>query len=218
MPGRSFLPGMGSGNSDRDEIMRWGLIMYKKQMKLQRLLCLALLIACALLFVYSLGIMTDLYDALYGTFRRGKTSVTGAEIYNDMQGFNKTFLHLSIGMILLCLLLFITGTQNRRKYYIGNYTAVTLFAAGSIGFTVWAHSQIEAFRAQFLQINFEELAEFAEKRKSLYTESTFWFDIHYVIFGLLLIGTCLLIANVIWKRKLMKEEQTLIARGKEAVA
>ena len=50
------------------------------------------------------------------------------------------------------------------------------------------------------------------------TESTFWFDIHYVIFGLLLIGTCLLIANVIWKRKLMKEEQTLIARGKEAVA
>ena len=33
-----------------------------------------------------------------------------------------------------------------------------------------------------------------------------------------LIGVVLLIANVIWKRKLMKEEQTLIAQGKEASA
>ena len=42
-----------------------GWIMYKKQMKLQRLLCIALIIVCALAFVYSLGIMTDLYDSLY---------------------------------------------------------------------------------------------------------------------------------------------------------
>ena len=33
----------------------------------------------------------------------------------------------------------------------------------------------------------------------------------------LLIGVVLLIANAIWKRKLMKEEQALIAQGKEAV-
>ena len=32
------------------------------------------------------------------------------------------------------------------------------------------------------------------------------------------LGTVLLIANAIWKRKLMKEEQALIAQGKEAVA
>ena len=69
-----------------------------------------------------------------------------------------------------------------------------------------------------LQINFEELAAHAAKKKSLYTESTFWFDIHYVIFGLLLLGIALMIANVIWKRKLMKEEQALIAQGKEAAA
>ena len=80
----------------------------------------ALVFVCALAFVYSLGIMTDLYDSLYGTFRRGKTSVSGAEIYNDMQGFNKTLLHGSIGMILLCVVLFITSTHSRRRYYIGN--------------------------------------------------------------------------------------------------
>ena len=195
-----------------------GWIMYKKQMKLQRLLCIALIIVCALAFVYSLGIMTDLYDSLYGTFRRGKTSVSGAEIYNDMQGFNKTLLHGSIGMILLCVVLFITSTHSRRRYYIGNYCAVGLFTAGSIIYTVWAHRMIEGFKAQFRGIDFAALADYAAKRKSLYTESTFWFDIHYLVFGLLVVGTILLILNVFWKRKLMKEEQGLIARGKEAAA
>ena len=192
--------------------------MYKKQMKLQRILCIALIIVCALAFVYSLGIMTDLYDSLYGTFRRGKTSVSGAEIYNDMQGFNKTLLYGSIGMILLCLVLFITSTHSRRKYYIGNYCSVCLVSAGGIALTVWAHGQIEAFKAQFLAMNFEELAEHAAKRKTLYTESTFWFDIHYLLFALLVIGIVLLIANAIWKCKLMKDEQALIAGGKETVA
>ena len=88
--------------------------MYKKQMKLQRLLCLALLIVCALVFVYSLGIMTDLYDSLYGTFRRGKATVAGAEVYMDMQGFNRSFLHAAIGMILLCVVLYLTNTHSRR--------------------------------------------------------------------------------------------------------
>jgi len=196
--------------------------MYKKQVRLQKLLCLALLIASALIFVYSLGIMTDLYDALYTTIRNPakleKTSVTGSRIYYDMQGFNQQLLLASIGMILLCVTLFITGTQRRRKYYIGNYASTALVSAGGIAFTVWAHGQIEAFKAQFLQINFEELAAHAEKRDTLYTESTFWFDIHYVLFGLLVIGVILLIANAVWKSVLMKEEQALIAQGKEAAA
>jgi hypothetical protein len=121
-------------------------------------------------------------------------------------------------MILLCATLFVTNTHSRRKYYIGNYCSIALVSAGGIALTVWAHGQIEAFKAQFLAINFEELAEHAAKRKTLYTESTFWFDIHYVIFGLLLIGTVLLIANAIWKCKLMKDEQALIEQGKGAVA
>ncbi len=196
--------------------------MYKKQVALQKILCIGLLIVCALVFVYSLGIMTDLYDALYNTIRNPekleKTTVTGSRIYYDMQGFNRDFLHASIAMLVLCVLLFITNTHSRRRYYIGNYAAVGLVSVCGVAFTVWAHNQIQAFRAQFLQINFEELAEHAVKKKSLYTESTFWFDIHYVIFGLLLIGIILLIANVIWKRKLMKAEQALVAQGKGAVA
>lgn len=196
--------------------------MYKKQVALQKILCIGMLIICALIFLYSLGIMTDLYDALYNTIRNpeklDKTTVTGSRIYYDMQGFNKDFLHASIGMILLCLTLFFTNTHARRKYYVGNYVSVALVAAGGCAFSVWAHQQIEQYKAQFLQINFEELAEHAAKKKSLYTESTFWFDIHYLAFGLLLLGIALLIANLVWKRKLMKEEQALIKQGKEAVA
>ena len=192
--------------------------MYKKQMTLQRYLCLALLIISAVVFIYSLGIMTDLYDSLYGTYRRGKTSITGAEVYMDMQGFNRTFLLGSIGMILLSVLLFITNTHSRRRYYIGNYCAVGIFSVASVALSVWAHTQIEAFKAQFLTIDFEALLKHATSRKTLYTESTFWFDIHYLIFGLLLVGTVLLIANTFWKRKLMNEERALIGHGKEAVA
>ena len=121
-------------------------------------------------------------------------------------------------MILLCIVLFVTNTHSRRKYYIGNYCAIGLVSAGGIALTIWAHGQIETYKAQFLAINFEELAEHAAKRKTLYTESTFWFDIHYLLFGLLVIGVILLIANAIWKRKLMKDERALIAGGKETVA
>ena len=192
--------------------------MYKKQVKLQRIICLALLIISAIIFIYSLGIMTDLYDSLYSTYRRGKTSITGAEVYMDMQGFNKSFTLASIGMILLSALLFVTNTASRRRYYIGNYCAIGLFSIASIAMIVWAHGQIETFKAQWLTIDFAALADHAVKRKTLYTESTFWFDIHYVIFGLLLIGTVLLIANAIWKSKLMKDERALIAQGKEAAA
>ena len=39
--------------------------MYKKQMTLQRITSYLLLAAAALVFVYSLGFMTDLYDSLY---------------------------------------------------------------------------------------------------------------------------------------------------------
>jgi len=196
--------------------------VYKKQVKLQKILCLAMLIVSALIFLYSLGIMTDLYDALYTTIRStknlDKSSVTGSRIYYDMQDFNKLFLRCSIGMILLCLTLFVTNTHSRRKYYIGNYCSVCLVCAGGTAFAVWAHSRIEHYRSLFLQINFEELAAHAAKRKTLYTESTFWFDVHYLLFGLLLIGILLLIGNIFWKRKLMKDEQALIAQGREAVA
>jgi CHASE2 domain-containing sensor protein len=62
--------------------------MYKKQMTMQRILCLAAVVVSAIVFVYALGIMTDLYDALYDTMRNPadvfQTDVPGSIVYYNM--------------------------------------------------------------------------------------------------------------------------------------
>lgn len=195
--------------------------MYKKQMFFQKILCLLNVIAGGLVFFYSLGIMTDLFDSLYLTMRSKdltKTSVPGSYIYYEMQDFNKLFVKLSIGLILVAVVLFITGTNSRRKYYIGNYVAVALNAIYGFGFAIWAHLQITLYRGKFLQIDFVALKKHAETWKTLYTDSTFWFDIHYLFFGIVVVLEILQIVNLFWKRSLMKSEAELVKAGKEAVA
>ncbi len=194
--------------------------MYKKQMTAQKILCMAAIIVAAGLFLYTLGIMTDLYDCLYDTMRNTRnvydTDVPGSIVYYNMQEFNKFFLMYSIGFILLGALLFVTNTHTRRRYYIGNYVAIGLYAAASVAISVFGHYYIQIFRGQFLQIDFAALAEHAEMWGTAYTESTFWFDVHYLIFGLMILVSVLLIANAVWKMNLMKEEQQLIEEGRRA--
>lgn len=194
--------------------------MYKTQMKLQKILCLLAILASTLVFIYSLGLMTDLYDSLYGTMTDPndltKTTVPGSIVYYDMQGFNNTFMKAGLGLILLSCLLFITNTHSRRKYYVGNFVSIALQAAANVAVAVWAHTQLQQYRAQFLAVDFEALAKHAKRWKTLYTQSTFWFDVHYGVFAVLLIVTVLLVGNALWKRSLMKQERVLIAQGEEA--
>ena len=196
------------------------VIMYKKQLTVQKILCLAAIIVSAVVFLYALGIMTDLYDALYDTMRNPndvfQTDVPGSVVYYNMQEFNRYFLRYSIGLILLAVLLFVTNTHVRRKYYIGNYVATGLFAVASVAISIFGHTYIEIFKAQFLQVDFAALKEHAEMWGTLYTESTFWFDLHYFVFALLIIVAALLVANAVWKTRLMKEEQMLL-RGEKGV-
>lgn len=195
-----------------------GIVMYKKQVKLQRIVCLFALIAAAVVFVYSLGMLTDLYDSLYPMMRNPdnleETDVPGSIIYYDMQPFNHQLLLSSIGLILLAAFLFVTNTSSRRKYYVGNYVATGLNVAAEIGVAIWSHLQIEAFKTQFVTtVDFESLEMWSSiwETPSLTASSTLWFDLHYVHIALLLIAAVLLIVNVIWKRRLMKGEKTLLA-------
>lgn len=197
--------------------------MYKKQLKLQKAVCLFALAASVIYFLYALGIMTDLYESLYFTIRNpdnpARNPVAGALIYYDMQGFNKQFLHYGIILILLGCLLFITCTHSRRRYYIGNVLAVAAHALVSAISVLRARAEILAFRAQYLaEVDFEALKDFSQKRNTYYTESTFWFDIHTFVFAVVIIANVLLIANLIWKFQLMKEEKQLINAGKGAAA
>ena len=194
--------------------------MYKKQMKCQKAVCLLCMISSVIVFLYALGIMTDLYDSLYSTMMNPadltQTTVPGSIVYYNMQEFNSVFLKYSIGLILLACLLYITNTHIRRKYYIGNYIAAALFAIANVNIAIWAHQYIEVFKAQFLNVDFEALKKHAELWKTTYTESTFWFDIHTAVFAVALIASAALVGVVFWKVSLMKEEQKLIEAGRKA--
>ena len=197
--------------------------MYKKQMKFQKLICLAVLAASAILFIYSLGLVTDLYDALYGTMRDPNniydmnfTKVEGAWIFYEIQPFNKALTTVSIILLVCSLLPYITNTHSRRKYYIANYIAVGISSVANVAAAIWCTINVVKYRNQFLTtVDFEGLKEYSEKWNTLYTESTFWFEIGFLACTLLIIVTALNIYNLIWKTKLMKEEKQLILEGSE---
>ena len=200
--------------------------MYKNQMTFQKVVCVLVLVASALVFVYSLGISTDLYDAfskavMYPDDPEYTFSyVTGATIYYEMFDFNTLFTKVGIGLIVVTLVLFITNTHSRRKYYIGNYIAVGLSTAANIGITVWCIPQILNYKARYQnEVNFEELKAFSKDWGTLYIgpEDTFWFDASFIVFGILLFTSCLLIVNLIWKIIMMNAEQNAIGRKKDVV-
>jgi hypothetical protein len=187
-------------------------------MKLQRIFCIFALIAAACVFIYSLGMLTDLYDSLYPMMRNPdnleETDVPGSIIYYDMQPFNHQLVISAIALILLAALLFVTSTSSRRKYYVGNYIATCLNVAAEIGVSVWAHLQISSFKSQFINtVDFDALEMWSGiwETPAMTKSSTFWFDIHYLVFALVLIAAVLLIVNVIWKRRLMQGEKALLA-------
>ena len=196
--------------------------MYKKQVSFQKIVCLISLVAGALEFIYSLGLLTDLFDTLYSMIPNpnnlDSAKVEGARIYYDMQPFNRTLLRCSIGMILLSCVLFLTNTHSRRKYYIGNAVATAVNVVAECAMAVWCHLQVSAFKTQYLTtVDFAEL-EKRLARRGTYTDSTFWFDIHYVVCGVAILAAVLLIVNFVWKKKMMREEQKLLRSSGKAVS
>ena len=205
--------------------------MYKKQMTAQKILCLLAVIVAVILFLYALGIMTDLYDTLYTTlrirvegedgnysFNVTERSVPGAKVYTNMQSLNQWLVIAGIVYILLAVLLFVTNTNVRRRYYIGNYVSVGLFAVASFYIPIASNYAIEFYKAEWLKVDFAALKEYSETFNSIYTESTLWFDLHYGVFALMFLAAILLVACTVWKVMLMKEEARLVAAGKGANA
>lgn len=197
--------------------------MYKKQLVFQKYACLLAVIAAAAAFVYSLGMITDIYDTLYSTMMNpnnlNETFVPGSIIYYDMQEFNRQFTNISIVLILTACLLYLTNTQVRRKYYIGNYAAIGIYSVATLGVTIWSHLQISAYKVQYLTtVDFEALKTFSEMWNKPYSESTFMLDLHYAVAAVAVLSVAALIGNMIWKIQLMKAEDALIEEGKEAVA
>ena len=207
--------------------------MYKKQLMVQKIVCLLALVVAVILFLYALGIMTDLYDSLYSTLRirvvedaesptgytktASERSVSGAMVYFDMQEFNKSFVNYSLVYIVLTVLLFVTNTSIRRKYYVSNYVSIGLVVAASLYIPIYFHPYIELFKARWLQVDFEALKEYAATYGTLYTESTLWFDLHYCVFALMILVALAMAAICAWKIVLMREERKLIEESEKKV-
>ena len=192
--------------------------MYKKQMTLQRIVCYALLIAAVVVFVYSLGLATDLYDELYNYSDPSKRKyVEGADIYINIQPFNKQLTGAGIALILSAVSLFVFNTHKRRKYYIGNYVTIALNAVMNVAVSVWALINVMAFKAQYLLIDFVRLAEQADKYATTYIESTAWFDAAIPVFVIVFVATLASLGNLVFKVLLMKGEKALIKEGAETV-
>ena len=195
--------------------------MYRKQMILQRVTSYLLLGAAVLVFIYSLGIMTDLYESFYflssPTFKEGhRNYVEGVSIYRTMQTFNQELTTAGIVLILSSVALFVFRSHDRRKYYIANYITIGANAVANVYVSYWALTNVFAYKQQFYNVDFEKLAKVAKNYKIEYTESTFWFDASLFVFIPLLLVTALSIGNLIWKIVLMNAEKKLIIEGQEA--
>ena len=174
--------------------------MYKKQITFQKIVCLATLVVGALFFVYSLGILTDLYDMLYQiTDSRADIDYS---LYYDMQRFVRMLEIVGIGLILVSCTLFITNTHNRRRYYVSNFISVILVFFSNVA------AEFDLIEAYHADANTPDLA----------TRSTFWFDLHWAVFILALVISILLIANLFWKVSLMKNERRLLNGEGKAVS
>jgi len=204
--------------------------MYKKQMILQRLVCYIVLIAAALVFVYSLGLMTDMFEMKFEYhaeryYKNGmteealsKVKVAGSEIYYDMQQFNRELTSAGIVLILLAVTQFVFQNQNRRKYYIANYITVGANAVGAIYYSWWGLSNILLYKERYLKVDFAELQKLNERYGFAYTESTFWFDAGKYVFGFVLVAMVFNLLNMVWKICLMNNEKKLVKAGKEGKA
>ena len=182
--------------------------MFKPQMKFQKTLFLVLMILSGVVFVFSLGIMTDMYG-LYQTQALG--GVTGSQIFYDMQGYNHNMVLISIALIIISALPFIFASNKRRKYYTGNTVVTYVQAAAFVAAAVYLIINSLKFRSQFLTtVDFDMYKMMSETMNFTYSESTFFFDAGIVLAVLLLVGAGAVVYNLTWKTKLVKQEEAIL--------
>lgn len=186
--------------------------MYKKQLRFQKIICLMAIIVAAVWFVYSLGFVTTIYEQL-GT---AGSIVPGSQIFKDIQPFNKALNNYSLYAILISVLLMVTNTHTRRKYYITNYIATGLNVITAVALPIYAFPQFSKFAAQYKEtVDPEMLKMWCEMRGVSSSMSTWLLDLNVVVGVLSILVAIGLVVNVIWKISLMRGEEKLINAGKE---
>lgn len=186
-------------------------------MLVQRIVGYLVLAAAALVFIYSLGLVTDLHynNFFYYSENPDSPVFEGAEIYREIQPFNSQLTACGLVLILSAVANLIFGAHTRRKYYIGNYITICLNAALSVGVSVFGIINVIKYRALYDQIDFEALKMWQELLKKHYSISPFWFDAGYYVFGFVILVAIISLLSLAFKVYVMREEAKLLEGGKE---
>ena len=191
--------------------------MYKKQMLVQRIVSYLVLAAAALVFIYSLGLVTDLHYNNFAYYAEDPDFPVfeGAEIYKEIQPFNSQLTACGLVLILSAVAILVFGAHSRRKYYIGNYITIVLNAALSIGVSIFGIINVVKYRALYDLIDFEALEMWQKLLSSHYSISPFWFDIGYYVFGFVILVAVISLLSLAFKVYVMREEAKLLDGSKE---
>lgn len=143
-----------------------------------------------------------------------------ATLFLDIQGFNDVLMYCGIVMILLAVGLYITSCHKRRNYYISNYVATGVCAGANVVISVVLMALNGMWMGEFKKVDFESWAKWNESMSIFgegythYSESTAWFVVGFFVYSLVIIGSVLLILNLVWKIKLMQGEKKLLNGSK----
>ena len=200
----------------------------KTQMKFQKYICLAMLIAGVLglvyAFLYLSGGMAELGqckgERIEGGFDNPVDFIPaegkyGYKLFEEIQPFNNVLMYCGIVMVLLAVLLYVTSCNKRRNYYVTNYIAVGACAGGNIVMSIVLMAMNASWRSKFLNVDFDAWYKYSHKFEDFggevhYSESTLWFDLGFVVYALIIVASVVLILNLVWKILLMQGEKKLL--------
>ena len=179
-------------------------------------------------FCYMSGSLADLGRTItikptgHSSAFKASSGKNDALLYDEMQPFNNMMMYFGIAMILLAVLLYITACNKRRNYYVSNYVATGLCAGGNIVMSIVCLIMNIHWRSEFLNVDFDRWYNYYQERIDAdvfseadrhYSESTFWFDIGFAVYAIVIVASIILILNLVWKIMLMKGEKQLLSNG-----
>ncbi len=128
------------------------------QMKFQKTIVVSAFVLAILTFVYAYTFSTPFYPLTIGDAAEYLSEVDKA-FYSSVQPFNRLLATLAVVFILVSLLLFLSFSQKRRRYYIFNYIAIGLYAVSGFGYGIFAIINLIDYSAKYHSINFDAVLE-----------------------------------------------------------
>jgi hypothetical protein len=189
--------------------------MEHKQMKFQKIIMIVALVLASTMFMFALGFATNLYSLAYhADSTSSMLYIEGAELYVNIQPFNKQLFRDSAIQMILCILMFLVLTHRRRLYYLSNYITTAAFCAYAVYFGATLTVNALYIKQLYRALDFEKMKEITDMLSLRFVNSTFMMDAGVMLSVLLIITSIGLIANLIWKSINMKKEKKIMGGAK----